>query len=75
MQMGEFKERYKKMFIQAELVRLLKDAKRGNETIFDWDRFGLLGALDYAYFVGDITLETNKRIERLIHAISNKYFA
>ena len=33
MQTGEVKEVYKKMFIQAELVRLLKDAKRGNETI------------------------------------------
>ena len=72
--MDGVRETCKKLFIQVELVGLLRDAKHGNETAFEWDCDRLLGALDYACLVDDISEETDRRIRRLIGAIRKKIF-
>ncbi len=67
------KERVK-IFIRARLRDLLRNAKAGLAMSFE-NSFGkLCGVLGYAYYMGDISEETEKRVERLARTIKKKYF-
>lgn len=64
-----------KMYIRAWLRTLLKNAKDGFIITFEAGFDELCGALRYACYVGDISEETKKRVERLARTIKKKYFA
>ncbi len=67
------KERVK-IFIRARLRGLLRDAKAGLAMAFEFRFDGFCAALEYTYYMGDISEETEKRVERLARTIKKKYF-
>ncbi len=63
-----------KMYIRAWLRSLLENAKNGSAMAFEVGFDKLCAVLEYAYYVGDISEETEKRVERLARTIKKKYF-
>lgn len=69
------REKRVEIFIRAGLRGLLRDAKVGLAMPFEFRFDGFCAALEYACYVGDISEETEKRVERLARTIKKKYFA
>ena len=62
------------MYIRAWLRGLLKNAKNGSAMAFEVGFDKLCAALEYAYYMGDISEETKNRVKRLAGTIEKKYF-